>query len=81
LSHGQKIRGKAKYEGQETLTVPAGTFVCERFLWHTTFGKDLLVWRHGPDHLFVRLDVVKGDKEGSVYELAQYERVDITAQP
>ncbi len=77
LSHGQKISGQAKFVKKETLTVPAGTFECEKFYWHTTFGKDLEVWRHGPHHMFVRLDVVKGDKEGTVYELAQLDVKDV----
>ena len=78
LSHGMQIRGKARFEATEDVNTPAGTFTCERFLWHTTFGKDLRVWRSGPHHLFVKLLVVKGDKEGAVYELAQFERKDVT---
>jgi hypothetical protein len=81
LSHGQKIRGKARFDGQEDVEVPAGRFPCERFYWHTTFGKDIIVWRSGPHHLFVKLLVAKGDKEGTVYELAQFEQTDVTAQP
>jgi hypothetical protein len=78
LSHGMKIRGKARFEDTENVTTPAGTFTCERFLWHTTFRKDLRVWRSGPHHLFVKLLVVRGDKEGTVYELAQLDRKDVT---
>ena len=81
LGHGLKITGRARFDGKERLTVPAGTFDCERFYWHTSFGKDIMVWRTGPHHLFVRLDVVLGDKAGSVYELAQFEQQDVIAQP
>jgi hypothetical protein len=81
LGHGQKIHGKARFEDHEKVTVPAGTFPTERFLWHTTFGKDLMVWRTGPHHLFVKLLVVSGDKEGTVYELAQLEQVNVAVQP
>jgi hypothetical protein len=73
LGHGQKIRGKVRYEGSETIVVPAGTFACERFTWQTSFEKELHVWRHGPHHVFVRLVVATGDKSGSVYELATLE--------
>ena len=77
LGHGQKIEGKAKFEVTETITVPAGQFECQRFYWHTSFGKDLRIWRCGPHHLFVRLIVVNGDKEGTVYELSELEQVDV----
>jgi hypothetical protein len=81
LSHGQKIRGKARFEAKETVTVPAGTFACERFYWQTTFGKDIIVWRSGPHHMFVKLAVARGDKEGTVYELAQLEQTDVAWKP
>ncbi|MCB2107767.1 MAG: hypothetical protein KDE14_08715 [Rhodobacteraceae bacterium] len=72
LGHGVKVKGKAKFEGREKATVKAGTFETERFTWQTSFGKELHIWRSGPDHMFVKLVVAKGDKEGSVYELASY---------
>lgn len=73
LGHGQKIQGKVKFEGSEKITVPAGTFTAERFTWQTSFGKELHVWRLGEHHIFIRLYVAKGDKEGSDYVLASLE--------
>lgn len=70
LGHGMKIQGKVRYDGSESVTVPAGTFLCERFTWQTSFGKELHVWRHGPHHLFIKMVVANGDKHGSIYELA-----------
>jgi hypothetical protein len=80
LSHGQKIEGRARYETTEDLTVPAGTFSCDRFYWHTSFGKDLRIWRTGLHHIFVRLDVVNGDKEGTTYQLAELSETPVRAQ-
>lgn len=71
LGHGLKVAGKVKFEGREEVTVPAGTFLSERFTWQTSFGKELHVWRHGPDHLFVKIVVAKGDLAGSIYELSE----------
>lgn len=73
LGHGMKIQGKVRYDGSETITVPAGRLACERFTWQTSFGKELHVWRHGPHHIFVKMVVATGDKHGSVYELATLE--------
>ena len=73
LGHGQKVKGTAKFDGREKVSVPAGTFDCERFVWNTSFGKVLHLWRTGPHHLFVKLLVASGDKGGSVYELAALE--------
>jgi hypothetical protein len=80
LSHGQKIEGKARFEKTETIAVPAGEIECQRFYWHTSFGKDLRIWRTGPHHIFVRLDVVNGDKEGTVYELAELSETAVRAR-
>ncbi|MBM3514644.1 MAG: hypothetical protein FJX59_13165 [Alphaproteobacteria bacterium] len=73
LGHGMKIKAQVKFDGRETVNVGAGSFACERFIWQTSFGKELHVWRHGPHHMFVKIVVAKGDKEGSVYELASLE--------
>lgn len=78
LGHGMKIKGQVRFDGSEPVTVKAGTFTCERFTWQTSFGKELHVWRHGPHHLFVKIVVAKGDKEGSVYELATLEEKSVT---
>jgi hypothetical protein len=73
LSHGLKVTGSARFAGHENVTVPAGTFACEKFIWNTSFDKILHIWRSGPHHLFVKLTVAEGDKAGSVYELAAVE--------
>lgn len=74
LGHGMKIQGRVRYDRSESIAVPAGTFACERFTWQTSFEKELHVWRHGPHHLFVKLVVATGDKQGSIYELAALEQ-------
>lgn len=81
LSHGMKIKGKARFDGHEDVTTVAGTFTCERFVWQTSFGKILHLWRTGPHHLFVKLLVAEGDKAGSVYELVALETQKINWQP
>jgi hypothetical protein len=73
LGHGMQIRGQVRYDGTETVDVPAGRLECQRFTWQTSFGKELHVWRHGPHHVFVKMVVATGDKHGSVYELATLE--------
>ena len=73
LGHGPKVTGSAKFAGTERITGPAGTFECEKFIWNTSFDKILHVWRTGPHHMFVRLLVAEGDKEGSVYDLVALE--------
>ena len=71
LGHGQKIPSRARYDGQETLDLPAGTYDCERYVWETSFGKELHVWSTGPHRMLARMLVVSGDKEGSIYELGE----------
>jgi hypothetical protein len=70
---GAVSTGSAKFAGTERITGPAGTFECEKFIWNTSFDKILHVWRTGPHHMFVRLLVAEGDKEGSVYDLVALE--------
>lgn len=72
LGHGMKLKSKARYDGIESITVPAGTFDCERFTWDTPFGKELHIWCYGPERFLVKEVVAQGDKEGTVYELAEY---------
>lgn len=81
LGHGLKVSSKARFDGRESVVVPAGTFECERFVWHTSFGKILHVWRSGPDHMCVKLAVAEGDKAGSVYELASLETQKVDWEP
>jgi hypothetical protein len=74
LGHGMKLESKVRYDGIESVTVPAGTFDCERFTWDTPFGKELHIWCHGPERFLVKETVAKGDKEGTVYELVEYKK-------
>ncbi|MDA0369817.1 MAG: hypothetical protein O3C65_14520 [Proteobacteria bacterium] len=74
LSHGMKLESKVRYDGMEKVTVPAGTFDCERFTWATPFDKELHIWCHGPERFLVKETVARGDKEGTVYELVAYEK-------
>lgn len=74
LSHGTKLESKARYEGMESVTVPAGTFDCERFHWVNPFDEDLHIWCHGPERFEVKETVGRGSKAGTVYELADYEK-------
>ncbi len=73
LGHGERISSEARFDRTETLDLPAGRFECDKFVWQTSFGKELHVWRTGEANLLARMDVVKGDKEGTVYELSEYE--------
>lgn len=73
LGHGERIVSKARYDRTETLDLPAGRFDCDKFVWQTSFDKELHVWRTGEANLLARMEVVKGDKAGSIYELSDYE--------
>lgn len=81
LGHGQKITSQARYDGTETLDLIAGRFECERFIWATSFGKELHVWRTGPHHMLARMVVATGDKEGTVYELGSITETKTTWDP
>lgn len=81
LGHGQQIPSQARYDGTETLDLPAGRFECERFIWATSFGKELHVWRTGPHHMLARMLVATGDKEGTVYELGAMSETTTTWTP
>lgn len=80
VSHGQKLVSEAKFAGREDVTVPAGTFDCEKFVWQTPFDKELHIWRTGPQNVLVKELVAKGDKEGTLYQLAALEVVEVAAQ-
>ncbi len=70
LSHGVRLRSRARFDGVEAVTVPAGTFDCRRYTWFTPFDKELIIWAHGPDSIFVKELVDRGDKAGTLYELS-----------
>ena len=73
MGHGTRVPSKARFDRRETLDLPAGRFECEKFIWQTSFGKELHVWRTGEANILARMLVAKGDKEGSIYELSEYE--------
>jgi hypothetical protein len=73
LGHGKRLVSKARFDKAEQLTLPAGTFDCEKFVWLTSFGKELHVWRTGEANVLAKMLVESGDKEGSIYELTDYE--------
>ena len=73
LGHGKRLVSKARFDCAESLVLPAGTFDCEKFVWQTSFGKELHVWRTGEANVLAKMLVVSGDKEGSIYELSHYE--------
>ena len=69
IDHGVKLESFAKFDGNEDISVAAGRFNCRRYTWYTPFGKELIIWCHGEDNIFVKELVYKGDKAGTVYEL------------
>jgi len=73
LGHGMQLRSTARFEKTETLETPVGKLECEKFVWKTSFGKELHVWRTGPHHLLARMFVASGGKAGTIYELATLE--------
>lgn len=73
LGHGKRLVSEARFDGAERLKLPAGTFDCEKFVWQTSFGKELHVWRTGEANVLAKMLVESGDKEGSIYELTDYE--------
>ena len=75
ISHGSVLSSRARYDGSETVSVSAGNFPCERFTWLTPFGKELIIWSHGEDFIFIKMEVVKGNNRGVVYELAKYDKI------
>ena len=77
VGHGQLLESEAAYEGEEEVTVPAGTFTCQRFTWWPPFDKELHIWRTGPENVLVKELVAKGDKAGTLYQLATLSREDV----
>ena len=49
---------KLEYLGRDTIEVPAGRFDVEHYAIHSSRSDwpPLLVWVHGPDRLFIRMD-------------------------
>jgi len=69
LGHGEKIISKARYDGREIIDLPIGPRECQRYIWATSFGKELHLWSLGPHRMLARMVVASGDKEGTIYEL------------
>ncbi len=73
MTHGKEVTLAIEYIGQETITVPAGTFLCDHYLWHTgAIDADIEVWTTGQDRICAK---VIGHAKGVTYEL---ETCDIT---
>jgi hypothetical protein len=73
MGHGGHARSRARFDKTERLALPAGSFDCDKFIWQTSFDKELHVWRTGEANILARMLVAKGDKAGSIYELSEYE--------
>lgn len=58
------------YVGEESVTVPAGTYDAHHFDWPVRDGKTLRLWTTGPDYLPLRMDF---PERGNVYELVSLE--------
>lgn len=58
------------YVGEQTVTVPAGTFTAHQFDWAVRDGKTLRLWTSAPDYLPYRMDF---PERGNVYELTSLE--------
>ena len=72
LDHGSTLTSRAKYEGSEIIEVSAGRFKCEKYLWLTPFGKELAIWSFGDDSIFIKMEVIRGNNKGVIYELAEF---------
>ncbi|MBP02299.1 MAG: hypothetical protein CMM25_05780 [Rhodospirillaceae bacterium] len=72
LSHGEQLESSVRYDGVETLDLQVGQLKCEKFIWHTSFGKVLCIWRTGEANILAKLSVLEGDNAGTNYELSQY---------
>ena len=73
MGHGRRVPSSARFDKTERLELPAGRFECDKFVWQTSFDKELHVWRTGEANILARMVVARGDKEGSIYELSEYE--------
>lgn len=70
MSHGKEVTLAIEYIGKDTITVPAGKFECDHYLWHTgAIDADIEVWTTGPDRISAR---VVGHAKGVKYELDRY---------
>jgi hypothetical protein len=70
MSHGREVKLAVEYMGKQDVTVPAGTFSCDHYLWHTgAIDADIEVWTTGQDRICVR---VVGHAKGVAYELATH---------
>ena len=74
LGHGAARRSTIDFIGKETVTVPAGTFECDRFMWHSGIDSELEFWRTGPNHLFVKLVAHSRD---TLYQLGELHVTDV----
>lgn len=61
---------RARYHGQETITVPAGEFRCEHWSYLLKDAPEEHVWYLGDDLVIVR---IRWDLLATTYELAEYD--------
>ena len=65
-------RMDVQYLGEETITVPAGTFKCARYMLNPGKIPRFEMWVHGPDFLMVQL---RWDRRAKWYRLAELEEL------
>jgi hypothetical protein len=75
LGHGEAHTTTMDFIGREEVTTPAGTFECERFMWHTSrIDSDLEIWRTGPHNLLVQL--IAHDRD-TLYQLGRLDVLEV----
>jgi hypothetical protein len=62
-----------QYLGDETITVPAGTFECQRILLNPGKIPRFEIWSHGPDFLPIQ---IRWDRRKKYYRLAELETLE-----
>jgi hypothetical protein len=71
MTHGREVTLSVEYLGEKELKVPAGTFLCDHYLWHTgAIDADIEVWTTGQDRICAK---VIGHAKGVAYELQSCE--------
>ena len=74
LGHGEKSLSTARFDKTESLSLQAGTFDCDKFVWQSPLvNKVFHVWRTGEANILARTLIAEGDKSGTIYELSEYE--------
>lgn len=72
MTHGREVTLDIEYLGEKEIEVPAGTFLCDHYLWHTgAIDADIEVWTTGQDRICAK---VVGHAKGVTYELATHDQ-------